>query len=69
MNRKEISIIIRTAEGITRALNELAQGDDALAAAVGDMADYFDRPFRCSDAGYYAIMWLEQQRREKQRGI
>lgn len=52
MHRKEISIIIRTAEGITRALNELAHGDDALA-----------------DAGYYAIMWLEQQRREEQRDV
>lgn len=58
MNNKELAIINKTAEGITRATKELQSpdGEKALIAAIGDLAEHFDRPFRSDDAGYYAMM-------------
>lgn len=60
MNKKELSIIQATADGIARARTELSgpDGFDHMASAICDLYEHLDRPLRSADAGYYAAMLL-----------
>lgn len=65
MNPKELGIIRKTADGISRALSELS-GDDSdrcLSAAICDLYEHLDRPLSSDLAGYYATMYLAWKER------
>ncbi len=60
MNRKELAIIRKTAEGIDEALQQLHSPDmeKHLIKALVDMDSQLDLPLSSKVAGYYAMMLL-----------
>lgn len=63
MNRKELAIIRKTAEGIDEALKQLHSPDmeKHLINALVDMTNHLDKPLTSKLAGYYAMMLLASQ--------
>ena len=63
MNRKELNIIRKTAEGIDEALQQL-HGPDAekhLYNAMVDMDSHMSKPLGSKIVGYYATMLLASE--------
>lgn len=63
VNKKELAIIRKTAEGINEALQQLHSTDmeKHLINALVDMTNHLDKPLSSKLAGYYAMMLLASQ--------
>lgn len=63
MNRKELAIIRKTAEGIDEALKQLhsPEVEKHLINALVDMDSPLDGPLSSKVVGYYAMMLLASQ--------
>ncbi len=63
MNKKELAIIRKTAEGIDEAMRQLQSPDmeKHLITALVDKTKHLEQPLTSKLAGYYAMMWLASQ--------